>query len=63
MASDTDIGEISVALKQLTEIIEDLLSYGRDAIKGIYIYLNFRTEMSKETSIDQCFMQLTRDDR
>lgn len=34
MASDTDSGEISVALKQLTETIEDLLNYGRDAIKG-----------------------------
>ena len=56
MASDTDIGEISVALKQLTDTIEDLLSYGRDAIKGISIYLNFRTEMSKETSKDQCSM-------
>lgn len=33
MASDTDIGEITVALKQLTGTIEDLLNYGRTTLQ------------------------------
>ena len=33
MASDTDIGEIKVALRQLTETIEDLLNYGRTTVQ------------------------------
>lgn len=34
MASETDIEEISGALKQLTETIEELLNYGRESSKG-----------------------------
>lgn len=33
MASDTDIGEVTVALRQLTETIEDLLNYGRTTVQ------------------------------
>ena len=34
MASDTDIEGIIVALKHLTDTIEDLLKYGREAVQG-----------------------------
>ena len=34
MASDTDLEGIIVALKNLTDTIEDLLKYGREAVQG-----------------------------